>query len=71
MADDALSWITPPPVDVDLNDGGRPSRSTSQSRTWVSNSVQAGLVAQSIPCTPKPAESNSPRIDGPELFEGK
>ena len=56
---------------VDWNFCGRPSRSTSQSSTWVSSSVQAGLVAQSIPCTPSPAESSSPRIDGPELFDGK
>ena len=33
---------------------GSPSSSTSQSRTWVSSSVQAGLVAHSIPCTPSP-----------------
>ena len=45
--------------------------STIQSSTCVSSSVQAGLVAQSIPCTPRPAESSSPRIDGPELFDGK
>ena len=33
---------------------GRPSISASQSSTCVSSSVQAGLVAQSMPCTPKP-----------------
>jgi hypothetical protein len=44
---------------------------TSQSRTWVSSSVHAGLVAQSIPWTPRPAARSSPRIDGPELFDGK
>ena len=33
--------------------------------------MQAGLVAQSMPWTPRPAESSSPRIAGPELFDGK
>jgi hypothetical protein len=45
--------------------------STSQSSTCVSSSVHAGLVAHSIPCTPRPAASNSPRIAGPEAFAGK
>ena len=39
--------------------------------TCVSNSVQAGLVSHSMPCTPNPADSSSPKIDGPELLEGK
>ena len=68
---DAVSWITPPPAELEWNCAGRPSIPTSQSSTWVSSSVQAGLVAQSIPCTPRPAESSSPRIDGPELLDGK
>jgi len=38
---------------------------TSQSSTWVSTSVQAGLVDHSIPCTPSPAETSSPRMLGP------
>ena len=63
--------MTPPPAPSDRNRSGRPSSSTIQSRTWVSSSVHAGLVAQSIPCTPSPAESSSPRIDGPELLAGK
>ena len=71
MAEEALSSITPPPAPSDRNRSGRPSSSTIQSRTWVSSSVQAGLVAQSIPCTPSPAESSSPRTDGPELLAGK
>src|SRR5580692_3056171 len=68
---EAVSWITPPPVAAVRNFRGRSSISTSQSRTWVSNSVQAGLVAQSIPCTPNPDESRSPRIAGPDALAGK
>src|SRR5580700_10423719 len=68
---DAVSWITPPPLPVERNFCGRSSISTSQSRTCVSNSVQAGLVAQSIPCTPSPEESKSPRIAGPDALAGK
>ncbi len=56
---------------ADLNCAGRPSMSAIQSSTCVSSSVQAGLVAHSMPCTPRPAESNSPRMDGPELLAGK
>jgi hypothetical protein len=54
-----------------LNFSGNPSIAAIQSSTCVSSSVQAGLVAQSMPCIPNPAESNSPRIDGPELLAGK
>src|SRR5271170_6352937 len=68
---EAVSWITPPPPAVERNFRGRSSISTSQSRTWVSSSVHAGLVAQSIPCTPNPEESKSPRIAGPEALAGK
>ena len=32
---------------------------------------EAGLVAHNIPCTSSPEESKSPRIAGPEAFEGK
>ena len=71
VASDALCWMTPPPGPSDLNRSGRPNNSTSQSSTWVSSSVQAGLVAHSMPCTPRPAESSSPRIDGPEALAGK
>ena len=56
----------PPPVEVDLNFVGRSRMSTSQSRTCISSSVQAGLVCQSIPCTFSPAASISPRIAGGE-----
>src|SRR5579864_5866623 len=63
--------MTPPPVLVDKNFVDKPSMETSQSMTWVSSSVQAGLVDQSIPCTPNPDESRSPRIPGPEALQGK
>ena len=45
--------------------------STSQSSTCVSSSVQAGLVAHSIPCTPNPEETRSPSIAGGDAFPGK
>src|SRR5689334_18680710 len=63
--------MTPPPVLEERNFSGRASIETSQSRTWVSSSVQAGLVDHSIPCTPKPDESRSPRMPGPDPFAGK
>src|SRR5579863_578289 len=68
---EAVSWITPPPVRLERKARGKSSISTSQSRTWVSSSVHAGLVAQSIPCTPSPEDSKSPRIAGPEALAGK
>ena len=68
---EAVSWMTPPPAEVDRNPSGRPSRSTSQSITCVSSSVHAGLVAHSMPWTPRPEESRSPRIEGPEALAGK
>src|SRR5450755_3333841 len=58
--------MTPPPVFDDRNFSGKPSMATSQSITCVSSSVQAGLVDQSIPCTPRPEERRSPRIPGPD-----
>lgn len=63
--------MTPPPGPEERNFPGKPMRSTSQSSTWVSSSVQAGLVAHNIPWTPRPADTNSPRIDGPETLAGK
>ncbi len=60
-----------PPVLDDKNFSGSPSMHTSQSRTWVSSSVQAGLVDHSMPCTPRPEESRSPRIPGPDALHGK
>src|SRR5438270_8116155 len=63
--------MTPPPLADDRNFSGSPSIVTSQSITWVSSSVHAGLVDQSIPCTPSPDETRSPRIPGPEALHGK
>lgn len=68
---DAVSWITPPPSPVDRNASGRPSIGTSQSITCVSSSVQAGLVDQSMPWTPRPAASSSPSTEGPDALAGK
>ena len=31
----------------------------------------AGLVAHTMPCTPSPDDSRSPRMAGPELLAGK
>ena len=67
----AVSWITPPPSPSLRKKVGRSSISTSQSSTWVSSSVHAGLVAHNMPWMPRPAESISPRIDGPEALQGK
>ena len=64
-------YRTPPPAPEERNFSGRPSIVAIQSSTCVSSSVQAGLVAQSMPCTPSPAESSSPRMEGPELLAGK
>src|SRR6185312_3225478 len=63
--------MTPPPVLEERNFSGSPIIPTSQSKTWVSSSVHAGLVAQSMPCTPSPADNNSPRMDGPETADEK
>jgi hypothetical protein len=63
--------MTPPPVLEDRKASGRPVISASQSITCVSSSVQAGLVAQSMPCTPSPEDSRSPRMEGPEPLAGK
>src|SRR5271163_4301539 len=63
--------MTPPPEFDDRNFSGNPSIDTSQSRTCVSSSVHAGLVDQSMPCTPNPEERRSPRIPGPDALQGK
>ena len=61
----AEPWITPPPPAlVEWKRAGRPSSSTIQSSISVSSSVHAGPVTQLMPCTPSPAASSSPRIDG-------
>ena len=68
----AVPWITPPPVSlVDRNASGRSSSSCIQSSISVSTSVHAGEVTQLIPCTPSPADSSSPRIDGNDVLDGK
>ncbi len=68
----AEPWMTPPPVAlVERNAAGRSSNSAIQSSISVSSSVQAGEVTQLMPCTPRPADSSSPRIDGYETFDGK
>src|SRR5689334_24982412 len=71
VALEAVSWMTPPPVLVERNFSGKPSIGTSQSSTCVSSSVQAGLVAQSMPCTPSPDDNRSPKIDGPDALHVK
>src|SRR5262249_60696900 len=63
--------MTPPPVLVDRNFSGSPSMATSQSRTCVSSSVQAGLVDQSMPCTARPEGRKSPRSSRPEGLVGE
>ena len=72
MASLADPWITPPPDGLsERNRSGRSSSSAIQSSISVSTSVQAGDVTQLMPCTPSPAVSSSPRIDGYDVFDGK
>jgi hypothetical protein len=71
LAPELESWITPPPVPVERNEAGSPRSSANQSRTCCSSSVAAGLVTQDIPWTPRPAETRSPRTEGPEVLAGK
>src|SRR5690606_7836411 len=71
VALDAESWMTPPPAAVERNRSGRPRSSAIQSRTWVSSSVTAGEVDQSIPCTPSVDEIRSASTDGPDAPVGK
>ena len=70
-ADEALSSITPPPSFDEWKTRGSPHRSTSQSIMTVSTSVAAGLVAHSMPCTPKPALTSSPSTEGNDALAGK
>jgi hypothetical protein len=59
----AEPWMTPPPATLVLrNFSGSPSNSCIQSIIRVSTSVQAGLVTQLIPCTPRPEAARSPRM---------
>ena len=71
VAEDAESWITPPPVPVERNRCGRSMSWASQSISTVSSSVQAGLVAHSMPCTPSPELTRSPSTLGPDVLAGK
>ncbi len=71
VALEAVSWITPPPGPVERKAAGRARADTSQSSTRVSTSVQAGLVAQSMPWTASPEAASSPKIEGNEAFDGK
>ena len=71
VAEEAESWMTPPPGPLDRNAAGRSSSSASQSSMTVSTSVQAGPVAQSMPCVPRPAPTRSPSTLGPQVFAGK
>jgi len=63
--------MTPPPVLVERYSGRSPKSWAIQSMTWVSTSVAAGEVAQSIPCTASAEESRSPSTAGPDEFAGK
>jgi hypothetical protein len=63
--------MTPPPAPAERKRAGRPSISTSQSSTWVSSSVQAGLVDQDMPWTARPAARISPTMEGADEFAGK
>jgi len=65
VAVEAVSWMAP------RNAGGRPSIWRSQSMTTSSSSVAAGEVCQFMALTPRPAESSSPRMAGPEWLHGK
>ena len=68
----AVPWITPPPLSLrESNRSGNASSSRIQSSISVSTSVHAGEVTQLMPWTPSPADNNSPRIEGYDVFDGK
>ena len=68
----AVDWMHPPPSPlVERNDSGRPIARPIWSSRARSSSLAAGEVAQSMPCWPKPALSNSPMIAGPVALQGK
>lgn len=71
VAEEAESWMTPPPGPVERNVAGRSIRSASQSSTTVSSSVAAGLVAQSMPWVPRPELTRSASTLGPLVLAGK
>ena len=65
LAPELESWMTPPPVPVERNDAGRPEQVGQPVHDVLLELGAAGLVAQSMPCTPRPAETRSPSTDGP------
>ena len=72
----AVPWMHPPPglanpARPNMNDSGSPMAPAIQSVTRISSSVAAGLVAHDMPLTLSPAETSSPRIAGPEAWQGK
>ncbi|KAL2750541.1 hypothetical protein V1477_001331 [Vespula maculifrons] len=56
---------------IHINSLGRSIAFAYQSRTIVSNSVQAGLAAQEKPMQPIASDNMSAKIDGKELPDGK
>jgi len=67
----AVPRMTPPPAPPGLMGAGRASRRAIHPTITVSTSVQAGLVDQSMPCCPRPAESSSPSTAGALTLQGK
>jgi hypothetical protein len=65
VAVEAVSWMTP------WNPSGSPINCPSHAIMRCSSSVAAGLVCHNMPLTPSPAESISPRMEGPLLLAGK
>ena len=71
LESDPLCWITPPPGPVVLNPCGQ-AEQVHQPVDHVALELGArGAVAHNIPCTPRPAATRSPRIDGPDELPGK
>lgn len=65
LAVEAVSWMTP------VKRGGSPISLPSQTMTTCSSSVAAGQDCQTMPLTPRAAESSSARMEGPEWLAGK
>ncbi len=61
----------PPPPPANVNSDERPIAAASSSMRCCSISVQAGEVAQSMPCAPSPAESMSPSSECSDELAGK
>ena len=62
---EAVSWMTPSKA------GGSPTIWRSQPITTSSTSVAAGEVCQLMPCTPRPAQTRSARIEARLVLDGK